>query len=311
MDAPVQYLTPPSTIINEAIDLLGEPGKIIGSLTDGTTVAEAARRAYGRGLRQLLRTAPWDFARQQTVLDLLGDAVTSSPAPGVSTFVEQPWAYAYAWPTDAVMGRWMPWAPTNGQPETPSGVPLTTGNSAQVYYNMIPGRFLVGSSDQYPIVIGDQPWDQMPDLQRTEGLGPNYRKVILTNCCNAHFVYTRLVTVIEEWDSLFRQAFVTMMALALAQVIIEDSKERIAQRNLLVPVLRNAIADARVANGNESGQPQGVDFEASFLAGRNAGAWGSAFTYPGFGGTAAAGGFGAGYGGGGGWECMSFGGNVY
>lgn len=270
MDVPISYLQPPATIINQALDMLGESGKIIGDIADGTPVAEAARRNYGQGLRQLLRTAHWDWARKRAKLNLLGDA-TGSPPLGVSPFVECPWTYAYEWPTDAVQGRYLPWSPTNAQPTNSSGVPLTTGVSALPWYGTAPGRFLVSSSDQYPVEIGNVPWDQQPDFQRTEGVGPTNRKIILTDCCEAHFVYTRLGVVIEEWDDLFRQAFVTMMALAIAPTAIEDPKLRLAQCNRLIPILKNAIADARVANGNESGFPQSVDHQPAWITARSSG----------------------------------------
>lgn len=282
----IPYLQSPATICNQAIDKLGEPGQIIGDITDGTAVAEAARRNYGQGLRQLLRTAHWNFARKRAKLQLLGDATgsASTDVPPVSSDVEQPWAYAYAWPTDAVQGRWLPWTPINAQPENSSGVPLTTGNSAIAQYNFVPGCFLISSSDKYPIVEGQIGWDQLPDLQRTEGLGLTSRKVILTNCCEAHFVYTRLVTQIEEWDDLFREAFVTMMAIVLAPTVLKaDPKRAMAERDRLIAVLKMAVADARVANGNESGWPQTTDFESSYVRARN---WGAGW-----------GGYGSGYGG--------------
>ena len=268
MDAPVNYLTPAADIVNQAVDLLGEPGKLIGDINDGTNVSEAARRYYGQGLRQLLRTAHWDFARKRAKLTLLGDATGQSQLPVIQE-VECPWTYAYEWPIDAVMGRWMPWNPTNS-----SGVPLTTGVSNLTQYGMMPGRFLVSSSNLYPVEIGNPSWEQLPDLQRTLGVGPINRKIILTDCFCAHFVYTRLVTTIEEWDSLFRQAFVTMMALAIAPVAIDDPKLRIAERDRLVPVLKNAVADARVANGNESGFPQSTDHLPNWITARNNSWWG-------------------------------------
>lgn len=297
----IPYLQTPAYIVNQAIDMLGQSGKIIGDINDGTPVAETARRNYGQGLRQLLRTAHWDWARKRAKLTLLGDA-TGQSAPPVSNIVECPWAYAYGWPIDGVQGRWLPWTPTNAQPKSSTGVPLTTGVSTLVQYQQTPGRFLVASSDQYPIEIGNVPWDQMPDLQRTEGLGPINRKIILTDCCDAWFVYTRLATVIEEWDDLFRQAFVTMMALVLAPVAIEDPKLRMAECNRLIPILRNAIADARVANGNEAGWPQTTDFEASFIRARN---WGisnsnSGNPYPDTGGVLSMG-----------WDTMSWAGSVF
>ena len=86
-------------------------------------------------------------------------------------------------------------------------------------------------------------------------------------------MYTRLGTVIEEWDDLFRQALVTMMALILAPVAIDDPKMRLAQRDHLIPILKNAVADARVANGNESGYPQSVDHQPAWITARNGGWW--------------------------------------
>jgi hypothetical protein len=271
---PVAYLSPPSRVVNEAVDMLGQSGKIIGDISDGTPVAEAARRYYGQGLRQLLRTANWDFARKRADLTLLGDATGNAVDP-VSSFVESPWSYAYAWPIDAVQGRWLPWTPVSAQPTTDTGVPLTTGTSPLAQYPLSPGRFLVASSDQYPIETGTVPWDQQPDLQRTEGLGPVNRKVILTDCANAQFVYTRLVPVIEEWDSLFRQAFVTMIALALAPTAIDDPKVLLAEVARLSMTLKNAVADARVANGNESGYPQSTDHLPAWITARNQGWWGA------------------------------------
>lgn len=286
MDVPVNFLTTPAAVVNQALDMLGQSGKIIGDIADGTTVAETARRNYGQGLRQLLRTAHWDFARKRAKLTLLGDAVSGNAiAPGVSPFVECPWSYAWAWPTDAVQGRWLPANPTNAQPTNAQGVPLTTGVSSLTNYPMLPGRFLISSSDQYPVETGLTPWNQLPDFQRTEGVGPTYRKIILTDCCNAEFVYTRLSTVIEEWDALFRQAFVTMIALAIAPVALEDVKVRIAMTDRLAKTLKNAVDNARVANGNESGYPQSVDHQPAWITARANSWWGA--TGPGGGGTEA------------------------
>ena len=148
MTAPVQipYLESPAVLVNEALDLIGASEEtILGDINDGTRVGEAARRIYGQALRQLLRTAQWDFARKQACLTLLGTNTlpAASLPPGVSPFVEQPWAYAYEWPIDAIYGRWMLWSPTNGVPDDTNGIPETTGASSPLWYGMIPGRFLV------------------------------------------------------------------------------------------------------------------------------------------------------------------------
>lgn len=271
-DPSVPYLTTPAAIINQALDMLGaSEDTILGSINDGTRVGEAALRSYGRVLRELLRASHWPFARKQTRLTLLGDATGNSALPVIPQ-VDSPWQYAYAWPTDAVQGRWLMWNPVGDQPLDAQGVPLTTGTSAIVQYNLQPGRFLVSSSSDYPIEIGTAPWDQQPDLQRTEGLGPVYRKVILTDCQCAEFVYTRLVTTIEEWDDGFRQAMVAMMAWYLAQVAVDDPKLRLAQRHEMAATVKELVTDARVQANNEAGFPQSVDFEASFIQGRN---WGT------------------------------------
>lgn len=273
MDAPVFYLTPPADVVNQAIDALGQSGQIIGDIADGTPVAETARRNYGQVLRQLLRANHWPFARKYAKLTLLGDATGNSSLPVIQQ-VECPWTYAYAWPIDGVQGRWMPWSPTNVQPTSNTGVPLTTAPGAGVGYNQQPARFLVSSSDLYPIEVGTLDWNQLPDLQRTEGLGAVNRKIILTDCCEAHFVYTRLVTVIEEWDDAFRQAMVSLLAVVLAQVAIEDPKERMAQRNAAIAIAKNTLADARAAASNEAGYPMTTDHQPAWITARNGGWFG-------------------------------------
>ena len=273
MDVPISFLQPPSRIVNQAIDMLGEPGQIIGAITDGTLVAETARRNYGEALRQLLRASHWAFARQRTRLTLLGDATGTSAAP-VIQLVEPGWTYAYAWPTDAVQGRWLPWTPWNAQPTNAQGIPLTTGSSSVVNYPQSPGRFLVSSSSLYPVQTGVPPWNQQPDLQRTEGVGPIYRKIILTNCAQADFVYTRLVTTIEEWDDGFRQAMVMMMAMVLAPVALKDPKLRLAEMARLAPVLKNTIDNARLESANESGYPMTTDHQPVWMTARSSGWWG-------------------------------------
>lgn len=264
---PINYLQSPATIVNEALDLIGCSDKqLLGDLSDGTPIAECARRNYGQGLRELLRVAHWNFARRMDSLTLLGDA--TGQTSNVSTVVESPWTYAYAWPTDAVAARWMPCL----TPQDTTNPPQTTGSSILAPVPFMPGRFLVSSSSDYPIESGVLPWDQLPALGNTEGVGPVYRRIILTDIPNALFVYTRLVTVIEEWDPMFRNAMDAMMALALIPVAISEPKLRMAARAEMMALARNAIADARVANGNDAGYPQSTDHQPSWITARSGGA---------------------------------------
>lgn len=271
-DVPIAYLTPVSDLVNQAIDGLGQPGKIIGDIGDGTLVSETARRNYGPILRMLLRGAHWGFARKMGPLTLLGDITGQSAAP-VIPLVENPWTYAYAWPMDAVAGRWMPAGcpPGSGSQQPP---PTTAFPGAGTVTQLVPGRFLISSSNLYPIEVGNVPWDQAPDLSRTEGLGPVNRKIILSNNPPpAQFVYTRLVTVIEEWDDSFRQAMVSLLQVVLAPVAIEDPKLRVTERDKAVAMARNMIADARVASANEAGWPQGINRQPDYMTRRNRGWW--------------------------------------
>src|SRR5579863_7360733 len=264
----IAYLQTPARIVNEALDALARPEKAIGDLSDGTAIAEAARRNYGQLLRQLLRTAHWNFARKQAPLTLLADATGATP--NVSTSVEQGWTYAYAWPIDGMAARWLP-----SSPPTSTATVLTGSPALFPPIPQMPNRFLVSSSDLYPVEVGQLPWMQMPDLQRTQGVGPVSRRIILTDAVNALFVYTRLVTAIEEWDSLFRQAMVALLALTLAPVAVEDPKERLALRNALIAAAKMTIADARVANGNDAGYPQSTDHTPLWISARSSGWRGS------------------------------------
>lgn len=304
--ASIPYQQTPAHIVNLAMDSLGQSGDLIGDINDGTAVSEAARRNYGLVLRGLLRTAHWVFARRQATLQLLGDATGQSPAP-VSTYVDQPWCYAYAWPEDAVAARWMPASvplTTSGAPANPSGIPLTTNGGPTPPIPLLPARFLVSMSDQYPIEIG-QPatWQQMPDFQRTEGLGSTARKIILTDNQNSLFVYTALVTMIEQWDDLFRSAMVALMATVLAPVAIKDPKLRVEERDKHSVMAKSMIADARVANGQDAGYPQSVDHTPDWLQWRRGGAFGGGYSF----------GDGGGYGGAlyCPWEPFSLGSSVY
>ncbi len=299
---PAQFLSAPADIVNQALDGLGQSGKIIGDIGDGTILAETARRNYGPVLRMLLRGAHWTFARRMGPLTLLGDITGQSSSPVIQS-VESPWTYAYAWPLDAVQGRWMPagYPPGSSGQLPPQGAQIPAG----LVTPLIPARFLVTSSNLYPVEVGQVPWSQAPDLSHTEGLGPINRKIILSDIPPpASFVYTRLVTVIEEWDDLFRQAMVALMQVVLCPTAIEDPKLRVAERDKAIAMARNMIADARVASGNEAGMPQSIDVVPDWISRRNLGWWGG--TGPGFGGSlTGAGCYGMG------WESFSCGGSVF
>ena len=262
----IPYISSPASIVNLALDALGQPGKLIGDLSDGSVVSEASRRNYGLVLRGILRTAHWNFARKQASLELLGDNTGQSSVP-VSSYVDTPWTYAYAWPTDGVALRWMPLTNLNNNATTN----LTTGAPYSPPAMLMPTRFLVSSTDQYPLLSGEQSWASMPDFQRIEGAGPLARRIILSDNPLAQMVYTRLVTTIEEWDPMFRQAMISAMAVVLAPVAIDDPKLRSAERDKHVAIAKIAIDNARVSNGNDAGSPQSTDHTPNWISARSGG----------------------------------------
>ena len=273
----------PQDVCNRSLDAIGHDVQI-GAFTDGTTESEVCRRLYGPTLRQLLRTANWTFARKQASLQLLGDATgqtldpTGTPYP---TTVEQPWIYAYAWPIDGVKARWLP-----QQLPTAMSVPPPVTNLAVnpgLGWILRPARFLISSSDQFPVVIGQTDWDSLPDLSSTEGVGNTSRRVVLTNVQNAMLVYTKLVLEIEEWDELFTQAMVSIIASWISMRLLKDKKLALTVRAQQIAIAKEAILQARVANGNDAGFPQGVTREASWILARNRGGanWGWGTGWPG------------------------------
>lgn len=280
----------PQDIANRSLDSLGV-NVIIGAFTDGTKESEAARRAYGPTLRQLLRGASWAFARKMAPLQLLGDSTGQTLDPlgkPLPTTVEPPWVYAYAWPIDGLKARWMPWSMAATTPNT--NPPIMTGLTSPVTtWPLRPARFLISSSDQFPTVVGQTDWDNLPDFSSTEGVGSIGRRVVLANVQNAQLVYTKLALVIEEWDELFTEAMVATLASRLAMTVIEDKKLALAERAQQVAIAKEMIREARTVNANDSGFPQSTTHEASWMRYRtgryatwNWPGWGSTGDGPGY-----------------------------
>lgn len=278
--------TLPEDIANRALDAIGSD-IVVGSIgSDGTRASEVVRRSYTPTLQQLLRTAHWNFARKRGKLQLLADASGQTLAPltnlPISNRVEPPWRFAYAWPNDGLQARWLPW----NQDETSSGsstgafppgnvsvaVPAFEENGSWCAAQA-PARFMVSSSDAFPVVVGQTGWQYLPDFAATQGLGPINRRIILTNQCNAWLVYTRVVSVPDEWDPLFSQAMVAVLGsvLANARGVLDDRKEAMTMRAQQIAIARDAIQQARVANGNDAGMPQSVSHIPDWIRARSVG----------------------------------------
>jgi hypothetical protein len=283
-------MTGPAEIANRALDAAGWDGPMIGDLEEGSRQSMPLLRAYGPDLRQLLRTANWAFARKQAPMFLLADG--TGQTPGVGNIVPNPWVYEYAWPIDAVKARFVPHNqqqqatapqvsgsfPIPQGPPTPSTVSMTglnviTPNNVR----LVPARFLVTLDYNYPTTVGAiTDWSQLPDIQTGEGAGPQQRTVVLTNVQNASLIYTALVTYPDEWDVLFQEAFVQLLASRVALPLAKDKKFGLTMRAQAIAACKTAITDARVIDGNEGWST--VDHKPDWLSARNAGAsWNANF----------------------------------
>src|ERR1700749_4046 len=235
----------PAGVANQALDAIMWPDNRLGDLEEGTAEAQVCLRAYGECLKQLLRAAPWDFARKQAPLTLLADA--SGNTPLVGTIVPQGWIYEYTYPVDCAKMRFIPANFANLAANIPSSnieispVPPIPGLAQQpIGMRGRPTRFLVASDFNYPIPAGPQPWD-------VPGVSPQGRTVILSNVREAQAVYTAQMDYSSVWDSLFRSAFVAYLASEIAGPIWakKDVKTGMAMRDHQIPIVTMKVKEAR------------------------------------------------------------------
>lgn len=224
--------TRPEDLVNRALDECAVPE--IGDLFEGSVAARAALRVYDPTLRQVFAAAHWNCARKQQQLLLLGDREGQFSD---NTVVPYPWRYMYEWPVDSVHARFVYFRPVTSLNE--DGTPVI--NTFVPYTQLVP--FVVGS---YP-----RPNDADSSWSRVEGHDPEQTRVILTDQLGAEHVYTGLLQYPDAWDPLLEQAMVSILASRLALPCQPDRAfaRQVRQDNILIA--RQALAAARVRDGNE------------------------------------------------------------
>ena len=243
----------PADIINQALDAAGVD-IVIGDPEEGTREAQVCLRAYNECIRQLLRSANWDFARKQAPLNLLADA--SNRTPNVGSVVPMPWTYEYSYPIDCMKIRFIPSNPQNRDDDMVPGntsipnTPLTTGQigiPSNRRTRLIPARFVIGTDYNYPVDTNqaDGQWWEIP------GGSPGGRTVILTNVHNAQAIYTAYIPYPNMWDSLFRAAIVSYIASEVVLPLSKDKKFGLALRAQLIATVKTKLEHARIIDGNE------------------------------------------------------------
>lgn len=275
-------------ICNRSLDLIGAPISI-SDIEDGSKPSLVALRHYGPSLRQMLRSAHWNFARRRYPLTLLQDSTgqttqqqTSAGQPvtvGTGTPNMPPWTYEYRWPIDCVKARFVPMSlQTNPSPPTGNiaipANPMMSGLNQGPFHRQVPTRFVVGTDDVPNLIGQPESWDQIPDTSTTMGQGIASQTVILSNQQNAALVYTALVTYPDQWDPLFTQAFVALLGSYFAMPLVPDRKEAIRVRGDMVAICKSALQQARISDGDEGWF--NVDHNPDWLRIRNTGSWGGA-----------------------------------
>lgn len=239
-------------VINQALDSIGWP-EMVADLEEGTNQAQVGLRQYWNCRQQLLRAAHWDFAMFQAPLTLLADA--SGNTANVGTIVPLNWLYEYAYPTNCLKMRYIPWNLQNPSVSVPADniqiptTPLVTGiGQIPPGGRIIPAKFRISTDANYLPPAGAQNND-------VQGVSPQSRTVVLCNVKDAQAVYTADMLYPTVWDPLFREALVAYLGAQIAVPVWTKKdptqKTGIGARDHLLPIVRDKLAVARATNGNE------------------------------------------------------------
>ena len=239
----------PTSICNQALDA-AMIDFTLGDIEEGTREAQVCLRAYRECLSQLLRGAPWDFARKQVPLLLLADA--TGQTANVGTTVPSPqFVYEYAYPIDCARVRYIPWNPflnagaPAGNISTDTTVPLTTNQGTPMLGQAIrPSRFLITNDPNYSAAAGSS-------YMFNQGQSPVGNTVILSNVPQATCVYTFEALYPSLWDHLFRAAMVAYLASEIVGPLTKDKRFAVSLRTQQIAIAKQKIMEARVADGNE------------------------------------------------------------
>ena len=246
----------PADICNQALDAIGSE-VTLGDIADGSREAQVLLRAYGQCLRQLLRSANWNFAANTELMTLLADATGTNA--NVGSIVQNGFLYEYAYPIDCVRAREVLYLPTS----TETSAPLMTGMAAPSY-GIAPrrARFMLAYEKNYPAPSGQITWE-------IAGQSPIGRLVVLTNAPNAMMKYTAFSPYPSMWDALFRAAFVAYLAAEVALPLSKDKKFGMSVKRDQYQIAKQKVMEARVMDGNE--QPMSSDISVDWIAGRMSG----------------------------------------
>lgn len=217
-------------IVNRALSAIAAKSTLV-TMNDRSTEGIQARLLYEPTRDELLRSAPWNFARKMENLTLLKAAPGTPQNPNANpniydpqTMPPPPWLYSYAYPSDCLQVRAITsLASQPGLDQPMFSVILPTGYTPN---NLVPSRFAVAN-----------------DTDNSN----NQVRVILCDRISALCVYTRLVDVEEMWDPLFQETMVRSLASRFCMPVTGkmDMTIKMAQSAMQI------IQTARSRDGNE------------------------------------------------------------
>lgn len=208
-------------ICNAAASEVGARNQITSiNPSDGSNEANQCAIWYDRTRRALLRTAHWGFARQQKPLQQVGDLYPDQTSP-------YPYLYAYDYPADCIKFRYILQPPILN----PAGnVSLTPGAT------LIGPTWLTPSRSNRFIVTANQ------------GQPGANNRLLVSNVYQALGVYTEDVIDPTQFDDLFSDALLSLMAYRL----VTPLSGNVGMRQEYRQSAQEAILQARAADGNET-----------------------------------------------------------
>jgi len=207
-----------------AIDIcnmaLGEIGSrtLVNSLGEDTPAGVQCTLFYNTLRQQLLRAAPWGFARKTLALTSLGLA-TDDPNP-----VPFPWQAMYLYPPDCLGMRYI----------LPPPFPTQVADVPDVSTTLL-----------VPWCPPSRTWRY---LKSYDDASTPARTVILSNVVQALGVYTADV----EDPGLFDPLFVNALAMMLASKLVMPLTGNAGMKGDYFKLAFNAVQEARARDGNES-----------------------------------------------------------
>lgn len=195
--------------------------------SDGSNEADAISILWEPTFEELGRSAPWNCLTKQITLSLLMAAKGTPENPLGTTLPipPTPWLYAYAYPSDCLLFRFItPSLPVNATGTVPA---TTLANSAGAW---------LPSNGQIPFAVSS-----------STDKNNNPLSIVLTNQSQAQAVYNTNNSNPAFWDSLFQAAMVASLGAFLVPALTLS----LPLMQVSIKSAENIIARARAQDGNE------------------------------------------------------------